>query len=215
MVKDLVKKYTAVILAVLVLLGVWISGTVRLSDARQAERAAQADLTAAQSKVGVQRSAMKNNAEKAGEEVTGLRTDRRDQDDEKVQELMRTATTWTSSEEYEMARAQLAQQHKVPQDSEVLTTFMPPLKKAVDGDSTINEIDEKKLNSHYSSMDTFLIRSSAGENDYFGIVEISVDSADGSNDQSRLIPMTYTFDPNGEITDLKIESTWDDPVRSN
>ncbi|MDN2776671.1 hypothetical protein PAJ48_09250, partial [Campylobacter jejuni] len=76
------------------------------------------------SEIEVKRAAVNSDARDSGEKVSGLKTARRKADDEKITEVMETATTWSSSGEYEKARSELTRLG-VDEKSSLLTEFMP------------------------------------------------------------------------------------------
>lgn len=214
MMKDLAKKYLPIIVALLVLIVVWFSSSASVSRVEEQVRSVQSENASIRSEIEVKRAAVNSDARDSGEKVSGLKTARRKADDEKITEVMETATTWSSSGEYEKARSELTRLG-VDEKSSLLTEFMPPLEKAADGEKSINRIDEQKLNSRFISIQPFLMRSSAGDNTYFAIVEIAVESATGSQEKNRMIPVSYRLDPNGEFSDLSVQSLWDAPVASD
>lgn len=134
--------------------------------------------------------------------ATGMDFDRKSEDDEKMEELLKEAMSWSSGDEYMMIRDDLIARYDLDSRSQFLTVFMPPLTVARDSaGNTYNRIDMYGLNAEFEGLGTYVTKIAADKYTYFGFVTWSTVSNRGS-EGTHFDVVEYTIDGDGNISGL-------------
>lgn len=133
----------------------------------------------------------------------GVDTSRVATDDRIVSEIIKTATTWSDAETYNVARAKLRDDYKFADDSEMLTTFMPEVQDMAlgQGGKKINTIDAYGLNMTYVKMHSYVVGIDNGVYSYFTVVDVLSKDAQGHTGEGNII-FTYDVDANGTVSNM-------------
>ncbi len=207
-----VKKWIFVILAGVLAFGS-VVGTYMTSSGNGAALAAQSvKINQLKNDLAVKEAVAQKNRDTVNQAVSGVDAQRKIKDDEAITNLLRTALTWDSYQSYMDARTKLMTGFGIKEDSDFLTKVMPAVPNKTDpSGKAFNVIDTQGLNSSFSSVETRISMIKVTDYSYFGIVAAHTKSNVASNNVDVYYAVSYTYDANGKLLSLKIDSVPEAP----
>lgn len=206
-----------VILAAVIAVLAIVIATIVMGVAGQDRDQALAEKVSVSEKLSAAQNKEADQQKQLTKDVSGADLDRKAADDKIITDLMKTATTWKTGAEYNAAREDVIRQYKIPADSEFMTTFLPEQKCSVDstGKKYCPLDYAMKTTSSSGSISTSVIGIESGKYTYFARAQVLTPSVDGSVTLSRTVPLSYSIDGQGNITDLTAYATFEDPQTSS
>lgn len=132
-------------------------------------------------------------------------------DNQSVTEVLEVAMNWDSSESYEAARVELVEDYNMDENGSFLTNFMPPAVCNTDGaGQSVCQIDTKKLNSSFESVNTQVVSLGTDGYRYLGTASVSSTGYDSTLSVSRDLVLSYWVDAAGQVHDLQADAVAQD-----
>jgi hypothetical protein len=136
--------------------------------------------------------------------VLGTDHARLDADEELIGEVLDTALTWESHEEYVDARSAMMSVHGLAEDSEFMTVFLPEPTVNVDAEGTEYAlIDLLGLDSRVDDFRTELLSVQGTEYRYLVLVDVRSRSDDGQGSAVSTSTVLLTTDGEGGVSDVE------------
>lgn len=158
-------------------------------------------------------------AQQARDEATasllGAELARKEVDIKPIKELVETALTWSSQEEYDAARKAIIDRYGFAEDGQFLSVFMPPA--PVNYDSQGNAyyyIDASGLNSRMGALDARLLSVDGVNYTYLVTAAQQSKSSDGEGVSSNVLVARVTVGGEGEIVSAIASATTTAPRSS-
>lgn len=131
----------------------------------------------------------------AVEEATGgMDTDHKDEDDQTITALMKTALTWTGLSNYLDQREKVMKTYGFAEDSQFMQVFMPGEQEGVQrtapSGKTYGAFD-KDMKSEFVSLNSSVTSAAGDVYSYFSIVEMRVASGSGAASTTAYISLRY------------------------
>lgn len=147
--------------------------------------------------------------------VTGMSRSRQAADDLLAEDLMSRATTWSTQEEYNMARESAMRRHDIAEDSPLMESILPfvPCNTTSNGEE-ICLIDVDGLNSSFEWMDSSVVSVTGTKYSYFAVVGFTTESRNGKGRVLKSFPVSYVLDDEGTFSDIEVYPSTAD-VRSS
>lgn len=210
--KGNLKKYIFLVLAGLLafasVTGAYMSSTGNSS----VEQAQVLKINKLKNDLAVKEAAAQKSREEVNQNATGIDAERKKKDDDQIHQLLQTALTWDSYDSYMQARGKLMTGFGIQEDSDLLKKMMPKVDNRTDpSGKSYNVIDTQQLNSRFNAIDTRVSLIKVTDYSYFGIVSASTKSKVGSTEVTVYYAVSYTFDANGKLLDLKIDTVPEAP----
>ena len=210
------RRHTGVVASIVALVAIMALtfGVVTVSEnvfASQ-EGAASKQASELEQQVADIKSKLKADSEKSVSTATSIDFDRISKDEEKISDIMTSATTWSDGKSYEAARKSIIDAG-VAEDSEFLTGedanddgqadgFMPPVVyyTGTDGDKR-NIIDDTGASTKCSDVKVYC-QGIAADGTYGYLAVAKADSTSGSATVSTTYAMICSMDANGTISNV-------------
>lgn len=136
---------------------------------------------------------------------TGVDAERKTKDDQKAEEMFRTALSWSSYSEYMAARTKLMQVYGFTSDSPMLKTIMPEVKDSTDANGKhYNEIDTLGRNSTFDKMESRVSAINATTYSYFAVVSASTRGGTDKAVAKSYYVVTYAIDADGAVSKVTL-----------
>lgn len=206
-IKTFLKHYAALIVAGLVAV-VAVVGMMNASSHREAVLDAQgAKINQLKGDVAIKDAAVQKAKDAAAQAATGIEAKRKQDDDAKVTELMRTAMTWDSYDSYMDARSAVMQNFAIAEDSDFMTKTLPKVENRTDPSGRkINMIDTKGWNISFGELTSRVTSIRTTDYNYFAVIRSSSTSADGKASADSYYSASYTIDANGTIKNIVMDT---------
>lgn len=132
-------------------------------------------------------------------------------DHQSITKVLEVGMNWDSSESYEAARTKLVEDYSLDENGSFLTDFMPPAVCNTDGaGQNVCQIDTKKLNSSFESVNTQVVSLGADGYRYLGTASVSSAGYDSTLSVSRELVLSYWVDAAGQVHDLHVDAVAQD-----
>lgn len=181
-----------------------ISATALTAPSQQAAvDEARAEVTVAQEELAEAREVEEEAVEERTQEVAGVSVDRKTTDDSAIESVMSTALTWSTGEEYNEARALLISTYGISEDSAFMQSFLPDqMCNQTSSGEQVCLVDTDGLSSSFDSFESTVVGINLDEYEYFALVKMRIPSTDGETYITQTVPMRYTIDGDGNVSDL-------------
>lgn len=210
------RRNLAPIMAGMILVGTITATSLYAANSEVEVNEARAEVSVVQEEVEVAQEEQHAAEKEHAQAVTGLDVDRKSTDDQAAGQVMSTAMTWSTGQEYNDARKTLINTYNLAPDSSFLTTFLPDqMCNETSTGEQVCMVDTDGLSAKYDSFESTVTDISIDKYSYFALVKMRVMSTDGSTSISQTVPMTYTVDGDGTITDLVAYPVTDDVISTN
>lgn len=168
----------------------------------------RANVAAAEEEARVRQEAEAKQAaiEKTASEATGVLTERVEADEEVLTSVAKLFSNWANYDEYSANREALINDWGVPEDSTVLTRFMPFIEATPDPQSNnelVNVVDLNGWHSEFVSIEPYVVGQDSDSYEYFCIVTLSTSDANGSTAEGTC-GMSCSVSTSGKISDLEV-----------
>lgn len=147
--------------------------------------------------------------------ITGRDLSRQADDDLKVENMLRVATTWSNATEYIAARDTLKRAWGFTEDSTFLTVFMPGEAQGAyrtDAEGNLH-FAFPGANSRLSGFESTLTSVVGEDWSYFALITTTTSSKEGGR-QTSWTAVTYTVDGEGNLVDVMAWPSKQEPLRS-
>lgn len=208
-----VKKYIFLALAFLLAFGSIVGAYMASANGQRVEQAQVTKINQLKNDLGVKEAAAQKTREEVNQDATGIDAQRKKKDDEIIKQIMGAALTWNSYQSYMDGRTKLMTGFGIKEDSPLLKTMMPKVENRTDpSGKSYNVIDTQSLNSRFEGIDTRVSMVKVTDYSYFGIVKAKTKSKVGNTEVDVFYAVSYTFDANGKLLDLKIDTVPEAPA---
>lgn len=189
-------KRNALVIALVLVAAVTFFVVSGAMDDREAQLSSQrSEVLSLKGQLSLKQDELHESQGKVVEEATGgMSIDHKDDDDEKMTELMRLALTWDGLSEYLEARDQVKKQYGFAEDSQFMQVFMPGegegATRTAPSGKTYSAFD-KDANSKFVSLNSVVTGTAGDVYSYFSIVEIRVSSGSGAASTPSYVVLSY------------------------
>lgn len=198
------KRWLPVLLAGAVLVTALLAWALPRSGQAAQLQERREQVTALQSELaGVEQEVVDNRAESVigatGQDVVG----RQGVDDAVINDLMRTAVTWSSGREYMQAREDVLRRFGLDEGSPFMVQYMPGEEQGAfrtDPQGNVH-FAFPDANSRLVSLESTLVEIDGPRWSYFAVVRTATSSAGGA-EVTSWSTMTYTIDEEGNVLDV-------------
>lgn len=200
--KTILSKWNGVVLLIIALLIFGGSAAVILSTQSSVLAAQTREIADMKSKISLKEQTVLKAEQDSVQAVTGMDANRAAKDNKIAESFFKEIMNWSSLDEYNQIRTNLAENYGLRENSSFLTVFMPPVVDSVSPDgSHYNRIDTLGLNVSYEDMDSYVTGIKNTTYSYASFVTFSSASANG-NEGFATVMATYDIDVDGNISNL-------------
>lgn len=150
-------------------------------------------------------------------ETTGVEVTRKNDDTVVITNLVKTAVTWRSGVQYDVARTSLQRRYGLPEGGQFLTTFLPPATYNQDSSGKrYYFIDSMAMGSRLADVKVHVISARGSTYRYAVAVDAEVTSSEISGASAvRRSLLLVTTEADGSVTDLEGHATVTETKKSD
>ena len=196
------KKPIIVFAALVVLLVItFIIRTVLVGSFADEVHAVEVQASSVQAQIDVKRAEIQAGTDEAIENAQGISFARVEEDNLMAKNLLATACTWSSYDEYQAARETLLEEYSLREGTGFMATFMPQIPLSDMNGQLTNIIDDHGYDIELVDVTSYPIEVNGGSYSYFA--EVTMQSTyDGVGQGKTHAIMLYTVDSNGVMSEL-------------
>lgn len=167
-----------------------------ISSDREADLSSQqSEILSLKGQLSMSQDQLRSEQGAAVEEATGgMEIDHKDEDDQTITALMKTALTWNGLSDYLDRREQVMKKYGFAEDSQFMQVFMPGeqagVRRTAPSGKTYEAFD-KDMKSEFVSLNSSVTNAAGDVYSYFSIVEMRVASGSGATSSTAYVSLRY------------------------
>ncbi|OUS97225.1 hypothetical protein [Rhodococcus sp. NCIMB 12038] len=167
-----------------------------ISSDREADLSSQrSEILSLKGQLSMNQDQLRTEQGAAVEEATGgMEIDHKDDDDQTITALMKTALTWNGLSDYLDRREEVMKTYGFAEDSQFMQVFMPGeqagVRRTAPSGKTYEAFD-KDMRSEFVSLNSSVTDTAGDVYSYFSIVEMRVASGSGATSSTAYVSLRY------------------------